>query len=121
MKLIKAAKIIYGSITEDSIDLEEINRRVKSSFGFGWSYTSLFQYLTGKEALQQFDEISETYNSDMLTKDKIKIILGIAHDYCANILPDRTISNGLKVNNFLDSTKMEFKEKLNSLDKRKLN
>jgi hypothetical protein len=121
MKLIKAAKIIFNSITEDSIDLEEINRKVKSSFGIGWSYTSLFQYLTGKEALLQFDAIGDDYNSDMLTKDKIKIIIGIAHDYCANILPDRTISNGLKVNNFLNSTKIKFKDKLNSLDKRKLN
>jgi len=119
MKTIICVNIIYKALIENW-SLDEINKEIKKHFGNYWSFTHVCQFLSGKEALKVLNSLEDDYLNDGLTKEKVKTILGLANSYCANALPHQTLSNGIKVKNFLNSNELEFKDKLESLLDRKL-
>lgn len=120
MKTIICANILYRSIVE-SWTYDEANIVVKKAFGNYWSLINVFQHLTGKEALEVLNKLPDDYLNENLTKDRLTTIIGIANAYWANILPHKTINNGIKVKNFLESNSIGFKDQLQSLLYKKLN
>lgn len=120
MKTIHYSHIIYKALSEDW-EPEKIESEIKKSFGNYMNFTNVCQYLTGKEAREVLNKLSDNFSFEELTKEKVSIAIGMAHDYCANAKANQTLSNGIKVKNFLDSNGLEFKEKLITLLDNKLN
>ena len=78
----------------------ETDAAIKKEYGNYWSITNVFQYLSGQEALKTLNNLPNDYKHNGITATSLQLIIAKANDYCANVLPDKTISNGIKVKTF---------------------